>query len=275
MSSDITLSTSVRSSLLSLNNTQELMAKTQSRLTSGQKINSALDSAQTYFQAKSLTDRASDLSGIKSQLQNAVSTIGAAANGLNSVEGLLKQAKGIAMSAATDAKANASADTMQGYANQYNDVLKQIDKVAGESSYNGINLLSGGKDMTVQLNETGKATLNVQSRLLDTSENSLNLQPVTSFGKDETARLQSLDTAINSVRGRGAELGGNSATISTRMDFTNNYVNTLQQGSGKLTLADLNSEGANLVALQTRQQLGVQSLSIVGQQQQAILSLLR
>jgi flagellin len=275
MSSDITLSASVRSSLLSLNNTQDMVSKTQSRLTTGQKVNSALDSAQTYFQARSLNDRASDLSANKSQLQNAVSTIGAAANGLNSVEGLLKQAKGIAMSAASDAKANASAETMQGYANQYNDVLKQIDKVAGDSSYNGINLLSGGKDMTVQLNETGKATLNVQSKQLDTSEKSLNLQPVTAFGKDETARLQSLDTAINSVRGRAAELGGNSAAISARIDFTNNYTNTLQSGSGKLTLADLNSEGANLVALQTRQQLGVQSLSIAGQQEQAILSLLR
>lgn len=275
MSSDITLSASVRNSLLSLNNTQELMSKTQSRLTTGQKVNSALDSVQTYFQARSLNERASDLSANKSQLQNAVSVIGAASNGLNSVEGLLKQAKGIAMSAASDAKANASAETMQGYANQYNDVLKQIDKVAGDSSYNGINLLSGGKDMTVQFSETGKSTLNVQSKQMDTSEKSLNLQPVTAFGKDETARLQSLDTALNSVRGRAAELGGNSAAISARMDFTNNYANTLQSGSGKLTLADLNSEGANLVALQTRQQLGVQSLSIAGQQSQAILSLLR
>ncbi|HAE03610.1 MAG TPA: flagellin-like protein, partial [Rhodospirillaceae bacterium] len=75
-------------------------------------------------------------------------------------------------------------------------------------------------------------------------------------------------------RATSAELGTNVAILQTRLDFTNEYVNTLQGGSDKLTLADLNEEGANLVALQTRQQLGIQSLSIAGQQQQAILALL-
>jgi flagellin-like hook-associated protein FlgL len=84
-----------------------------------------------------------------------------------------------------------------------------------------------------------------------------------------------LDSAISKERGTAAQLGGNVTFLQSRMDFTANYINTMTSGSGKLTLADLNTEGANLVALQTRQQIGIQSLSIAGQQQQAILSLLR
>ncbi len=83
-----------------------------------------------------------------------------------------------------------------------------------------------------------------------------------------------IDLAISKVRSISQELGTNVAILQTRLDFTNTYVNTLQGGSDKLTLADLNEEGANLVALQTRQQLGIQSLSIAGQQQQSILALL-
>lgn len=273
MSSSITLSSSVRSNLLALSNATD-MSRAQSKLTTGLKASSAIDSAQTYFQAKSLSDRASDFTANKDQMQSAVTTIGAAANGASNIEGLLKRAKGIATAAAKEAGGdNPSSDTIQGYADQYNDVLKQIDKVATDSSYNGVNLLAGGNGMAVKLSDY--STLNVQSKQLDTSEKSLNLQAVTTFGADETARLDSLDTAISTVRNRATELGANSATISTRMDFTKNYIDTLQEGVGKLNLADLNDEGANLVALQTRQQIGIQSLSFAGQQQQSVLSLLR
>ena len=84
-----------------------------------------------------------------------------------------------------------------------------------------------------------------------------------------------LDKAVSSVQAQSALMSGNVTFLQSRMDFTTNYISTLQEGSGKLTLADLNEEGANLVSLQTRQQIGIQSLSIAGQQQQAILSLLR
>ena len=89
------------------------------------------------------------------------------------------------------------------------------------------------------------------------------------------ALVNGLQDARSKLRSFTAELGGNVAILNTRLDFTNNYINELQQGSDKLTLADLNEEGANLSALQTRQQLGIQSLSIAGQQQQAILTLIR
>ena len=88
-------------------------------------------------------------------------------------------------------------------------------------------------------------------------------------------RVQNLDSALTTLRSRAKVLGANVAILNTRLDFTKDYVNTLTAGAGKLTLADLNAEGANLLALQTRQQLGVQSLAFAGQSEQSILGLFR
>jgi flagellin-like hook-associated protein FlgL len=82
-----------------------------------------------------------------------------------------------------------------------------------------------------------------------------------------------LDSAITTIRTNAATLGSNVSLLQTRLDFMTSYVNTLTGGSDKLTLADLNEEGANLVALQTRQQLATQTLAFAGQAEQAVLQL--
>lgn len=273
MASDISLSASVRTSLLSLTNSQESISRTQTRLSTGNKLRSAIDGADSYFQAKSLDNRAMDLQSRKDQINQGVSTIGAALNGASSIEGLLKQMKGIVQSAAT-----ADSATRETLKNQYNDIRKQIDATAADSSYQGLNLLSGGGKLTVQFGDTASAKLTVESKKLDTSKDSLNLQEISGFGSttDELGAMSAkLDSAITTVRARASELGQSSASLQTRMDFTKSYVNALQAGSGNLTQAAFNEEGANRLALQTRQQIGVQSLSLANQSQQAVLSLFR
>ncbi len=84
-----------------------------------------------------------------------------------------------------------------------------------------------------------------------------------------------LESALTTLRTKAQTLGSNVALLQTRLEFTENYVNTLQTGADKLTLADLNEEGANLLALQTRQQLGIQALAFAGQAEQGILALFR
>lgn len=87
--------------------------------------------------------------------------------------------------------------------------------------------------------------------------------------------IDELDAALTTLRSQAQVLGTNVALLNTRLDFTSAYVNTLEGGSGKLTLADINTEGANLLALQTRQQLGISALSFAGQAEQSILALFR
>ena len=87
--------------------------------------------------------------------------------------------------------------------------------------------------------------------------------------------IKTLDAALSTLRTQAQNLGTNVAVLQTRLDFTESYVNTLEIGAAKLTLADLNEEGANLLALQTRQQLGIQALAFAGQAEQSILALFR
>ena len=87
--------------------------------------------------------------------------------------------------------------------------------------------------------------------------------------------IKTLDSALTTLRTQAQNLGTNVAVLQTRLDFTESYVNTLEIGAAKLTLADLNEEGANLLALQTRQQLGIQALAFAGQAEQSILALFR
>ena len=87
--------------------------------------------------------------------------------------------------------------------------------------------------------------------------------------------ISTLDSALTTLRTQSQILGTSVAVLKTRLDFTNTYVNTLETGASKLTLADLNEEGANLLALQTRQQLGIQALAFAGQAEQGILALFR
>ena len=120
---------------------------------------------------------------------------------------------------------------------------------------------------------TGKASLSSSSE----TASEVDAIRIIGVGTSEelNSRVQNLDSALTTLRSRAKVLGANVAILNTRLDFTKDYVNTLTAGAGKLTLADLNAEGANLLALQTRQQLGVQSLAFAGQSEQSILGLFR
>ena len=95
------------------------------------------------------------------------------------------------------------------------------------------------------------------------------------FNAQADTVLKGLDRTITNLRSKAANIANNASILRVRLDFTKEYVNVLQSGSDKLTLADLNEEGANIMALQTRQQLGIQALSLAGQAEQSILRLVQ
>jgi flagellin-like hook-associated protein FlgL len=158
---------------------------------------------------------------------------------------------------------------------QFNSLLTQIDQLAGDSSYNGINLLKGD-NLKVTFNENGSSSLTIAGVKFDST--GLGLASVSGNGFQDNHNIDttvsSLDTALTTLRTQAAQFGSNLSTVQTRQDFTKNLVNTLQTGSDNLVLADTNQEGANLLALQTRQQLSITSLSLASQSDQAILKIL-
>jgi flagellin-like hook-associated protein FlgL len=156
----------------------------------------------------------------------------------------------------------------------YNNILTQIDSLAKDASYNGVNLLNGD-DLKVVFNETGSSSQTISGVTFDTTGLGLTSVSGTGFQADATidAAIAKLDTALSTLRTQASKFGSNLTTVQTRQDFTKNMVSTLQTGADNLVLADTNEEGANLLALQTRQQLSTTALSLSAQADQAVLRL--
>lgn len=295
MADNVTLSNSIRSNLLSLNQTSTMVQRTNSRLSTGLKVSSAIDDAVAYFQSKSLNDRASDLTTRKDGIDQGISSLKAALTTLESQEKIMVQMKGLLLSAKS-----ATNTERADLATQYQTLAAQVTNLVNDANYQGLNLLNSTvAQLTVQFSDKTAAQLQVQGvdvRL--TKMAGFDYASATALGRDLSAAsgltgagsewsgvsnsvsvfdaiIEKMDSAITTVRSNAKTIGTNVALLQTRSDFTKSYVNALKEGADKLSLADLNEEGANLVALQTRQQLGIQALSFAGQQEQGVLSLFR
>ncbi len=169
------------------------------------------------------------------------------------------------------APVSATRTTLQG---NYNNILTQIDQLAGDSSYNGVNLLNGD-NLKVLFNENGTSSLTITGVTFNSKGLGLSAASGTGFldNNNITASETAINAAITTVRAQTETFGTNSGTISTRQTFEQNMINTLQTGASNLVLADQNQESANLLTLQTRQQLEISALSIANQANQSVLKL--
>ncbi|WP_122520419.1 flagellin [Pannonibacter phragmitetus] len=185
---DITLSAAVRQNLLTLQQTADFMSGVQNKLATGKKVNSALDNPNSFFTASGLNNRAKDLSNLLDDMGQVVQTMKAADQGITNITKLTETAK---------AKANQALQTQSQYeraqyAKQYNDLLKQIEDMAKDSSYKGKNLLAGeGNNLTAIFNEdnTSKLTVTAVNYTDTTLSTGLNLQDLT-LAKGGAASLQ-------------------------------------------------------------------------------------
>jgi flagellin-like hook-associated protein FlgL len=178
----------------------------------------------------------------------------------------------------TQANPASNSSTRQKLVSQFNEILGQIDKLAADSSYNGVNLInSSSSKLTVAFNEkrdaANKSELSISGK--DLTSSGLGLGSVSSLSDAEAnATLDKLSDALTSLRETSSTFGSNLNTVTIRKDFTKDLINTLQTGADNLVLADTNEEGANLLALQTRQSLSTTALSLSSQADQAVLRLL-
>lgn len=401
---DISLTASMRTNLLSLQNTQSLMDTTQERLSTGLKVNSAIDNASSYYTAQSLNNRASDLSALLDSMGQGIQTIQAANEGIEAITEFVEQAKAIANSARdaasktdvktlsskfsgtdsvtsddtaltlavkkadgtalagtgdekkiSDAIAKLNATALKGknaaelktaietalkedtagvlknvmefsvtadgkvsvtakagyqvsltgagdfagqgdkdedgsvtnvststvdvntdrekYAEQFNEIMKQIDNLAKDSGYKGINLLQMNT-LTVIFNEDRSSQIEVKGT--DASSVGLMLDEAVNnwqTNEDIETSIRQTEEAISSLRIMASDYGNYYSIVQNRQSFTKSLVNVLTEGADNLTLADMNEESANMLALQTRQQLAINSLSLASQAAQGVLQL--
>ena len=178
---------------------------------------------------------------------------------------------GTTQGTATPGAANATRTSLE---SDFNAVLSQIDTLAADASYNGINLLNGD-DLKVVFNESGSSSLTIAGVTFDTAGLGMSLATSGYFQSDGNVdlALATVDNALKTLRTQASAFGSQLTTVQTRQDFTKNLIRTLETGADNLVLADTNEEGANMLALQTRQQLSTTALSLSAQADQAVLRL--
>ena len=416
---DIAISSGIRSNLMALRSTTDMIESTQNRLSTGNRVNSALDNPANFFTASAMSNRAGDLGSLLDSMKTGVSTIKAADKAMTAITKLVESAQGTARQALQDATgekeasvvgetalggattkaeaeskalvadlgfdaadtltftttkdgvatdttltigatttvkdlvdqinvgltgkaeakitddgklsivardgakldiaitddAGGSADTIQNLfgttatingtagasvdadqaqtftaptadanatraklSDQFDDILGQITDLAEDADFNGINLLQGD-DLKITFNEkTGSKQNSITLKGVDLDADGLGLTKTSGDFQSDTeinARLDQLTDALTTLRSESSQLGSNLSTVETRQDFTVAMIDTLEEGASDLTLADTNKEGANMLALQTRQQLATRTMGIANQNDQSVLSFLR
>ncbi len=279
--STISLTSGMRASLFSLQKTSRDMETTMHRLATGRKVNTALDDPINFFNAQEHQLRASDLAGRKDGMSEAIQTIKAANVGVEGINNLIAQAKSLAQSAMSATVSDATT-----FATQYGVVLTQINEMAADSGYKDVNLLQGGS-LTVEFAPTASQSTLSLTGFGDSSADFNITTGLTAEISDsgaawvgatvDTAAIQTsidnLEDAMGNLRTESKKLSNNLSIITAREDFTAQMINTLSDGAAKLTEADMNEEGANILMLQTRQALGTTSLNLASQAAQNVLRL--
>jgi flagellin-like hook-associated protein FlgL len=255
------------------------MQETNLRLSTGLKVNSALDDPINYFAAQSHTYRASDLLNRKDSMGEAIQLVEAANTAVESILDLVDSAISL-VNSAMEAEDQAEINSLEV---QYQEIMDQIDFLAEDAYYNGVNLLGGtAETLEVFFDEDGASSLTLTGE--DGSASGLGITAVaaddwwdTTNGVPDLTALDSttgeLTSAKTTLRTMAKSLSMDLSIIETRSDFADQMINTLEDGATKLTAADFNEESANLLTLETQQQLGINSLSIASEAQQAILNL--
>jgi flagellin len=282
--SNITLSSAVRSNVLTLQMIADQQSVIQNRLSTGKKVNSALDNPRNFFQSSALNNRAADLGRRLDGMGLAIKTIEAADKAMKGMTKLLESMAAVAKDA-RDSSVVADRATLGA---QFNTLRLQLMDLAEDAGFNGINLLAGN-NLTVDFNEDATNFLTVTSTAYATDAVGTNAVVATTGGVDDGTNwaaatltngttaidlaLGNVDTAISALRTQAARLGTSLTTVKIREEFTKEMINTLRGGADGLVLADQNEEAANLLSLNTRQQLSQQALSLATQSEQSILRL--
>jgi flagellin len=285
MSNSVTLTSAMRANLLSLQQTAQLQGQTQQRLSTGLKVNSALDNPASYFAAASYNQRANQLGTLKDNIGESIQMVNAANNGITGLQSLIGSLQGQLTQASSAVNQSGSGAVISGAMNSYNTLITQMEQLTQDSTYKGVNFLNSGTSLTVNFNESSSTSITLSG--VDASTAGLGISgAAASVGGSGTlsyadistasgiAAVQtSLNTALTTLQTDASTLSSNLAVLQTRQNFMSSMINTLQDGANNLTAADTNAEGANMLMLQTRQQLGVSALSLASQAAQSILKL--
>ena len=261
--------------LQNLNATNQQLTQTQQRISTGLKIASAKDNGATWAIAQGQRATSMSLNAVKDSLARGSSTIDVALAGGESVSDLLTQMKEKALAASESTLDSTSRSALN---EDFKALRDQIGKAVSNAVFNGTNLLDGTTTALGALaNASGTSSLTVGGENLSLGGSVVTVGATATIGTATlaTAMIATLQTSIDAVSASLARLGTASKSIAMHSTFVSKLQDAIDAGVGNLVDADLAKESAKFQALQTKQQLGVQALSIANQSPQSILSLFR
>jgi len=268
---------SAMAALQNLAATQSQLMSTQNRINTGLKIASAKDNGAIWAIAQNQRSTSQSLNAVKDSLQRASSTVDVALSAGESVSDLLLQMKEKAL-AASDTTLDTNSRTALN--DDFKSLRDQITKVVSNADFNGANMVkSGGAQIQALANAAGTSVISVQAQDLSLGGSGAlsTISTTSSIGTQTLASsmIATVDTAITNVSSSLSKLGTGSKALQSHLTFVGKLQDTLDAGVGNLVDADLAKESATLQALQTKQQLGIQALSIANQSSSILLSLFR
>ncbi len=265
--------------LQNLNTTVNQLSTVQNRISTGLAVSSAKDNGGLWGIAQNSRASVAALDSVKQSLQRAQSTVDVAVSAGQTISDILNQIKSKAL-----AGADTSLDTVSRKAlnTDVTALIGQIQKIVATADFNGTNIIkTSGASIYALANASGSSKLTVQGLNLGIagsgSTTGITFTATSSFTTATTAAtfLSLVNTSITQVNASVAKLGTGSNALATHLNFVSNLQDSLTQGIGNLVDADVAKESANLTALQTKQQLGIQALSIANSSKSALLGLFR
>ncbi len=261
--------------LQNLTSTQMDLAKTQNVISTGKTVNTAADNGAVWAIANTMSGKVTSLNAVKDSLNRASSTIDVAMSAGQQVSDLLSQLKAQAL-AASDTSLNTASRTSLNQ--NFKALLSELTTVVSNASFNGVNMInSGGTTIYALASDTGSSKITVAAQSLALGGANVTIAAAASFATAAAASayVATLTTSIANVNTALTNFGTGSNAIASQLKFVSGLQNTLNNGISNLVDADMAAESAKLQALQTKQQLGIQSLSIANQSTSALLSLFR
>ena len=261
--------------LQNLNNTSSELMSTQTRISTGLKVASAKDDGAAYAIAQTQRATVSSLDAVKDSLSRGSSVVDVAMSAGSSVSDMLTQLKEKAL-AASDTSLDTTSRTALNA--DFTSIRDQITKTLSNATFNGINLVDGtNSNITALANSDGTGKITVAGQNMSLGGSIVTLAATASFSTATSAAnlLTTIDTSINNVSSSLASLGTSSKALDNHAAFVSKLQDSITAGIGNLVDADMAKESAKLQALQTKQQLGVQALSIANQSTGTVLSLFR
>lgn len=261
--------------LQNLNATSTALQQTQNRINTGLRVSSAKDNGAIWAIAQSQRSQASALDAVKGSLQRGQSTIDVAISAGTNVSDLLSQMKEKAL-AASDTSLSTSARSALN--EDFKSLRDQIATVTSNADFDGSNMIkASGATIYALANATGTSKITVLAQSLALGGANVTVATTSTIGTVTQAGLMltAVNTSIDNVGAALAKLGTGSKALDSHLTFISKLQDTLTAGVGNLVDADLAKESATLQSLQTKQQLGIQALSIANSASSSLLGLFR